>query len=187
MGLQNFADGDPVDGAFNLGAGVGSFTNAAKAQIGDLLFDGDADVAGAVGAGITLLSVTGLLTYDGIKDVEATNAYRANGAIFLEKGLGLKPGVASALMQPAGGSSLPAVFAELHAFAKAKNIAPGQLLLDLNRLPVGEVAQFLNIVSNVATGRLVGSRGGYEQLTQEQGFQYLNYIANGIFGPNPVR
>jgi hypothetical protein len=34
-------------------------------------------------------------------------------------GLGLKPGVAMALMQPAGASSLPAVFAELQAFAKA--------------------------------------------------------------------
>jgi hypothetical protein len=159
MGLQNFADGDPVDGAFNLGAGVGRFTNAAKAQIGDLLFDGDADVAGAVGAGITLFSVIGLLAYDGIKDVEATNAYRANGAIFLEKGLGLKPSVAMALMQPARASSLPAVFAELQAFAKAKNIAPGQVLLDLNRLPVPEVAQFLNIVSNVATGSSLGPAG----------------------------
>jgi hypothetical protein len=61
------------------------------------------------------------------------------------------------------------------------------VLLDLNRLPVPEVAQFLNIVSNVATGKLVGPRGGYVQLTQEQGLQYLSTIANGIFGPNPLR
>jgi hypothetical protein len=187
LGEQSFDDGDPVDGALNVAAGVGSAINSLKATDAITSLFGSADMAGTVGAGITLASVIGIGTHDLIEDVKATHAYQAGTAEFLEAGLGLSPGVAAALSAPAGGSSLPAVAAELAAFANAKGIAPGQLLLDLNRQPVADVAQFLNVVSNVATGKLVGPRGGVENLTPEQGFQLLNYDANGIFGPNPVR
>jgi hypothetical protein len=155
--------------------------NALKFAFGDA-----GDLVGTIGAGISLVAVSAGMIYEGIKDDIDAHAFQADSAKFLETGLGLNPDVAAALSAPVGRSDLPTVSAELRAYAKANGMTPAQLLIKLNGQPVNEVAQFLNIASNLAAGELVFPRGGSEHITPAEGLQMLKSWADGIFGKSQV-
>jgi hypothetical protein len=74
---------------------------------------------------------------------------------FMQDGLGINPNVVAALTAPVGRSDLPTVAVELLAYANANGIKKnsGKLPLQLNHQPADEVAQFLNVVSNIASAR----------------------------------
>jgi LysM repeat protein len=183
---DDLSNKDYAGTAFSALEVVGNGLNAAKPFFEEALGEAAAEGIGALGSGIGVAAVLGTLIYDGIKSSEEAQANQADNAKFLEDGLGLNPGVANALAAPVGRSDLPTVAAELQAYAKANGVTPAQLLLELNRQPADKVAEFLNGASNLASGTLVGPRGGSKQITPAEGLQLLKSWADGIFGRNQV-
>lgn len=136
--------GDTGGAVFSSLEAFGNALNAAKPLAEEAFGDVIAEGFGAFGSGIGAAAVVGQLIYDGVKSAEATQAYKNDTAQFLRQGLGLNPKLASEL---SADPSTPGVLAQ---YAAKYSMKPGQLLLDLNKVPSQyDVAQFINEAQEV--------------------------------------
>jgi LysM repeat protein len=156
--VDNVSSGDNGGAVFSSAEALGNALNAAKPLAEEVWGDVIAEGFGATGSIIGGAAVLGQLIYDGVKSAEATQAYKNDTAQFLRQGLGLNPKLANEL---SAAPSTPGVLAQ---YAKKYGIEPGQLLLDLNKVPAQyDVAQFVNEAQEVpqqVNGNYVSSELG---------------------------
>jgi hypothetical protein len=144
--------GDNWGAGFSFAEALGNTLNASKPLaekawgevVGETFAESFGEAVGAAGSIIGAGAVVGQLIYDGIKSADATQAYKDDSAQFLRQGLGLNPKLANELSAV---SSTPGVLAQ---YARKYGMQPGQLLLDLNKVPSQyDVAQFINEAQEV--------------------------------------
>jgi hypothetical protein len=149
--------GDNGDAVFSSLEAFGNALNAAKPLAEEAWGDMIAEGFGAAGSIIGGAAVLGQLIYDGVRSAEAIEAYKNDTAQFLRQGLGLNPKLANEL------SADPSTPGVLEQYAKKYDLKPGQLLLDLNKVPSQyDVAQFIDQAQGVPqlNGNYVSSQLG---------------------------
>jgi hypothetical protein len=148
---DEFSNGDNIGGGLDVAEAVGNGLNAAKPLIEEAFGEVAGEAAGAIGSGIGVVAVLGILIYQGVKSAQARQAYQDDSAKFLQQGLELKPDLAKALSAPSGQSDGSSASAALQAYAGAYHLTPAQLMQKLNQEPLDKVKQFIDEAANMPT------------------------------------
>jgi hypothetical protein len=195
------AAGDPVTAGLDSANALGNVLLAANASksgiaavLGGLGIDAgeDAaanalDLAGPVGAGISILAQFGLGIYSAIKAKDAQNKLQDEGQQFLEDGLGMRSNVAFQLAdvsdnQHVGPSQV------LQAYASQYDIKPQSLMQFLNTKNADDVGNFVYLTAFVNQGKNgkyeVSSSSDTTKLSYIPGVPVQNVDDNGVIFPD---
>jgi hypothetical protein len=213
--IDDFKNGDDVDGYLDSGEALGNVLNAAKPLVEELapdaIAEGLAEGVGAVGSGIGLLAAVGILVYQGIKSAQATQAFQADTTKFLQQGLGLNSNLAQELSAPGFQPNGASASAALQAYAKAYHLTPAQLLQELSQKPIDKAINFIDEAADMPTQsnghyaltlstddpRMVGTHKvtelgdkghnyTFNEDYQANSLRQLKYWADYLFGQNQV-
>lgn len=156
--------GDPVTAGLDSGNALGNVLlagNASRNAITETLTGlgvdaGDVatilDLAGPIGAGLSILAQFGLFADSAIQQKDAQNALQSQGQDFLEDGLHLRPAVAYQLADVSDNQHEgPAPV--LQAYAKQYNIKPQALLDFLNKQNPNDVGSFVYLAEYLTPGK----------------------------------
>jgi hypothetical protein len=157
----------------NLSTGAKPFTEMLFGRVAS-------EASGSFGSGMGSAAAVALLGYQGVKYIEAIAAYEADSSRFLQQGLGLKPDLAHALSVPRGRNDGPLASAALRAYAEAYNIPLTELLLRLDRAPIGAAIQFIDTAADVPQ-QFDGTyaKSSWYDSPSKVGFRPLEPVVNG--------